>query len=309
TRTPILRTHANVLIINLALCDLIFSSLIGFPMTALSCFKRHWIWGDLGCDFYGFVAGWTGLGSITCLAFISIDRYMAIVHPFYMLNKKSSSVLTLLQIGAVWSWALIWSVMPLFGWGRFIPEAFGVSCTFDYLTRTWSNICFNYVLITCGFFLPVVIIVTSYIGIVIEVTKSTVEEDGMKDHMDAQNARCYVFVAVLSMLKTAKVLACCFGAFLICWTPYAIVAQLGINGFAHLVTPFTSEVPVLFAKTSSIWNPLIYALSHPRYRRAVVLEVSNFRKWFHRFIVRQFLCCYCRAADQETWSRRSDVGE
>lgn len=71
-------------------------------------------------------------------------------------------------------------------------------------------------------------------------------------------------------LKIAKVLACCVAAFLICWTPYATVAQLGINGAQHLISPYTSEIPVIFAKTSSVWNPLIYALSHPQYRQAIL---------------------------------------
>ena len=32
------------------------------------------------------------------------------------------------------------------------------------------------------------------------------------------------------------------------------------------VTPLMSELPVVMAKTSAVYNPIIYALSHPRYR-------------------------------------------
>ena len=41
-----------------------------------------------------------------------------------------------------------------------------VSCSFDYLTRSPSNIAFNYCLIGFGFLLPVAVISGCYIGVV-----------------------------------------------------------------------------------------------------------------------------------------------
>jgi len=35
---------------------------------------------------------------------------------------------------------------------------------------------------------------------------------------------------------------------------------------ARLVTPYSAELPVMLAKASAIWNPIVYALKHPRYR-------------------------------------------
>jgi len=35
------------------------------------------------------------------------------------------------------------------------------------------------------------------------------------------------------------------------------------------VTPYSAELPVMLAKASAIWNPIVYALKHPRYRSAL----------------------------------------
>lgn len=34
-----------------------------------------------------------------------------------------------------WSYAILWSIFPFIGWGRYIPEGILDSCSFDYLTR------------------------------------------------------------------------------------------------------------------------------------------------------------------------------
>jgi hypothetical protein len=64
------------------------------------------------------------------------------------------------------------------------------------------------------------------------------------------------------------------GLFVISWLPYATVAQLGAAGWQHLVTPYTAEIPIMLAKASYVWNPIVYALSHPRYK-AIVLRCMN----------------------------------
>ena len=57
--------------------------------------------------------------------------------------------------------------------------------------------------------------------------------------------------------------------YMLSWTPYATVALIGQFGDAKFVTPFWSEIPVLFAKASAMHDPIVYALSHPRFRAAL----------------------------------------
>jgi len=56
--------------------------------------------------------------------------------------------------------------------------------------------------------------------------------------------------------------------FILSWLPYALIAQFGIIGLDFLVTPYSAEIPIMLAKASAIWNPVIYALTNPSYKIA-----------------------------------------
>ena len=68
--------------------------------------------------------------------------------------------------------------------------------------------------------------------------------------------------------------------FIVSWLPYALVATFGFVGLTHLVTPYSAELPVMLAKASAIWNPIVYALKHPRYRSAVAEYLPSSIKVF-----------------------------
>ena len=67
-------------------------------------------------------------------------------------------------------------------------------------------------------------------------------------------------------IKLAKIAAITISLFILSWAPYAIFATAGNNGYLDWVTPTTTQIPVLFAKASATWNPILYALSHPKFR-------------------------------------------
>jgi hypothetical protein len=84
-------------------------------------------------------------------------------------------------------------------------------------------------------------------------------------------------------VKLIKMVALIVIMFIIAWLPYAIVAlvaQFGSN-IERYINPFTTTLPALFAKTSSIYNPLIYTISNKEFRRFffkffLKKEIKNF---------------------------------
>lgn len=68
-------------------------------------------------------------------------------------------------------------------------------------------------------------------------------------------------------IKLAVLVIIVISLFFLSWTPYAIVALLGIFGKKELITPIVSMVPALFCKTAACVNPFIYIISHPKFRR------------------------------------------
>jgi hypothetical protein len=65
-------------------------------------------------------------------------------------------------------------------------------------------------------------------------------------------------VCRLSVVQILAIMVCLF---IVSWLPYALIAQFGILGLSNLVTPYTAEIPVLLAKSSAVWNPIVYALT------------------------------------------------
>lgn len=53
----------------------------------------------------------------------------------------------------------------------------------------------------------------------------------------------------------------------VAWTPYSIVALLGISGNEDKISPFGSMIPAVFCKASACIDPYVYSISHPRFRK------------------------------------------
>ena len=80
-------------------------------------------------------------------------------------------------------------------------------------------------------------------------------------------------------MKLIKMVCLLILMYLVAWTPYAVVtlaAQLGSN-IENYINPYTTSLPALFAKTSSVYNPLIYTLSNKDFRQ---FFISCFLKKF-----------------------------
>jgi len=72
--------------------------------------------------------------------------------------------------------------------------------------------------------------------------------------------------AVSAEIRAAKVAILNTSLWLFAWTPFAVVSVLGTWYNSSIITPLLSELPNLCAKSSGVYNPIIYALSHPKYR-------------------------------------------
>lgn len=59
------------------------------------------------------------------------------------------------------------------------------------------------------------------------------------------------------------------GLWFTAWTPYLTIAWAGILTDGARLTPLATIWGSVFAKASACYNPLIYAISHPKYRAAL----------------------------------------
>ncbi|KAH9498863.1 hypothetical protein Btru_004890 [Bulinus truncatus] len=281
--TKSLRTPSNMFVVNLSMSDFIFSIIMGFPLMTISSFNRRWIFGKVACELYGLVGGIFGLMSINTLAAIAFDRYNVIARPIKA-SRSLSYRKAFFMLVFVWIWSTTWTIPPLFGWGAYIPEGFQTSCTFDYLTRNDYFRSYILCLYIFGFCFPLAVIMYCYYFIYRAVAIHEKEMGQMAKKLNAEIRQGQS--AKKAEIKTARIAMTIVITFLLSWVPYATVALIAQFGPAELVTPYVSELPVMFAKASAMHNPMIYALSHPRFREALDKRFP----WL--------LCC-CGMSDKE----------
>ncbi|XP_068216440.1 rhodopsin-like [Palaemon carinicauda] len=287
TRT--LRSGTNYLMINLALTDLLMM-LSQFPVLIANCFNQTWTLGPLACEIYGFCGALFGTVSIINMALIAYDRYRAIVTPFA--GRRLSKGRALMWILGAWVYSAVWCSFPFLGWNRYVLEGFMISCSFDYLSGDiWSRL-YVFALFMAAYALPLGVIAWCYVLIVLSVNK---HDEDIVNHERAQGEGIRYANLHKRETQLAKVVFTSVFFWVLAWTPYAVVSLLGLFSWHSLLTPLATMLPALFAKMSTVYNPFIYAVSHPRYRQ----EVGRRLPW---------LCCVMPSpAAHATSSMRSST--
>ncbi|XP_024873502.1 green-sensitive opsin-like [Temnothorax curvispinosus] len=200
----VLWTPTNVVLVNMVVGDFLVAAL-GNPFALTSAIAGSWFWSHeiINCYRHAYI-----------LAFL------------------------------VWIYALSLSLPPFFNWGTYGPEAGNISCSVSWEIHdpeTHNDIYIGF-LFLFGFFLPVIIIISSYCGII-----KTLKKIGKR--ISAKNRR---------EKKVTKMVYLMILAFLIAWSPYAVLA-LATQYFNVQPSHIVAVLPALLAKSSICYNPIIYA--------------------------------------------------
>ncbi|XP_067839828.1 opsin 6, group member a [Heptranchias perlo] len=208
------------------------------------------------CQIDGFFTLLFGLASINTLAVISVIRYIKGCHPCRAHCIGTGSIIVSLVL--IWAAALFWSGSPLFGWGSYIDQMYG-TCEIDWGRAMVSTIYKSYIVsvFVCCFFLPVSVMLFSYVSI-INTVKSSRALAGVADLGERQRK--------LERDVTRMSMVICT-AFIIAWSPYAVISMWSASG--HAVPKLASVLCSLFAKSASFYNPIIYFGMNGKFRREV----------------------------------------
>uniref|UniRef100_K7FLN5 Melanopsin-like n=1 Tax=Pelodiscus sinensis TaxID=13735 RepID=K7FLN5_PELSI len=266
-----LRTPPNYFIMNLAVSDFLMSASQA-PICFINSLHKEWILGEIGCDLYAFCGALFGITSMMTLLAISVDRYLVITKPLQSMrwtSKKRTSQI----IAIVWLYSLGWSVAPLLGWSSYVPEGLMISCTWDYVTYSPANRSYTMMLCCCVFFIPLVIIFHCYLFMFLAIrsTGRNVQKLG------SYGRKSYLSHSMRNEWKLAKIAFVVIIVYVLSWSPYACVTLIAWAGHANSLTPYSKSVPAVIAKASAIYNPIIYAIIHPRYRKTIRSSVPCLR--------------------------------
>lgn len=207
---------------------------------------------------YGFVGGLTGTVSITTLAAISLDRYFVIIYPLNPGKLGSKKWRPIAMLAFVWSYSFAFSIMPVLniGLSKYTPEGFLTSCSFDYLDERLSARVFMFLFFVGAWVIPLTIIVYCYAQIMKEVS-ATGKIQSNRTRQRVEHKLMIVIVNVIALWFVA-------------WTPYSVVALIGVLGNKELLTPWSSMIPALFCKASACINPYLYSFTHPQFKKEIL---------------------------------------
>ncbi|KAM7400546.1 hypothetical protein PAMA_004973 [Pampus argenteus] len=190
---------------------------------------------------------------------------MAITSSFY---HRFNSIHGRLLIACAWVYALLFACSPLAHWGEYGPEPYGTACCIDWRLSNQHTTARSYTValfIFC-YILPCCVIIASYTGILITVHTS---RKTMERHASRQTHMSSIQTIIIKLS-----VAVCIGFFL-AWSPYAVVSMWAAFGHIENIPPLAFAMPALFAKSSTIYNPIIYLMLRPNFRRVIHRDMST----------------------------------
>ncbi|XP_036404826.1 type-2 angiotensin II receptor-like isoform X2 [Megalops cyprinoides] len=201
------RTVANIYILNLALSDLLF--LLSLPFWAVYySYDYNWVFGSFMCKLCGSLLTLNLYASIFFITCMSVDRYLAIVHPFQLQSRRNLCQARLFSC-AVWAVACL-ATLPtmIFRGTHYVQEMEVVVCGIHYPTPAWDK-GLSLMKNILGFLLPFTVIATCYCCI----GRHLLGSPGLDKTTNNLDRVLKVVVAVVL-------------AFFICWFPFHVLTFL-----------------------------------------------------------------------------------
>uniref|UniRef100_A0A3B3ZRP5 G-protein coupled receptors family 1 profile domain-containing protein n=1 Tax=Periophthalmus magnuspinnatus TaxID=409849 RepID=A0A3B3ZRP5_9GOBI len=260
-----LRQPLSYALVNLAICDLGCAVLGGIPTTIMTA-MGHFSLGRAGCIIEGFAVAFFGIASLCTVAVISIERYVVVCYPLGSVLFQARHAVAGVVLS--WVWSFIWNTPPLFGWGNYELEGIRTSCAPNWYSRDVGNMSYIIMYFFLCFALPFSVIMVSYsrlLWTLRQVTKLQVSEGGSTHRVEVQVARMVVVMVLF---------------FLVTWLPYASMALSVILVPSLYIDPVIAAIPVFLAKSSTVYNPIIYVFMNRQFRNyAVPAILCGWNPW------------------------------
>lgn len=221
--------------------------------------------GPFMCELYALFGSIFGCASIWSMTLIAFDRYNVIV------KGLSGTPLTtnkaLLEILGIWLFSALWTILPMVGWNRYVPEGNLTACGTDYLSKDWLSRSYIIVYGFFVYFFPLFLIIYSYYFILKTVFAHEKNMRAQAKKMNVASLRSSDS-DVKTEYKLAKVALVTITLWFMAWTPYCVINFAGVFELASL-SPLSTIWGSVFAKANGVYNPIVYGISHPKYREAL----------------------------------------
>ncbi|XP_069855550.1 somatostatin receptor type 3 [Dipodomys merriami] len=262
----------SVYILNLALADELF--MLGLPFLAAQNALSYWPFGSVMCRLVMAVDGINQFTSIFCLTVMSVDRYLAVVHPTRSARWRTAPVARVVS-AAVWLASAV-VVLPVVVFSG-VPRGMS-TCHMQWPepAAAWRA---GFIIYTAalGFFGPLLVICLCYLLIVVKVRSA-----GRR--VRAPTCR-WVQAPVCqrrrpSERRVTRMVVAVVALFVLCWMPFYVL------NIVNVVCPLPEEpaffglyfLVVALPYANSCANPILYGFLSYRFKqgfRRVLLRPSR----------------------------------
>ncbi|XP_036374178.1 opsin 7, group member a [Megalops cyprinoides] len=259
---------AEFFIINLAVSDLGMTVTL-YPLAITSSIYHRWLYGRTVCLIYAFCGVLFGICSLTTLTVLSTVCCMKVCYPLY--GNRFNHDHGRLLIACTWAYALVFACSPLAHWGEYGPEPYGTACCIDWHSSSTQAVAKSYTvaLFLFCYIVPCGVIVYSYTQILVTVRES---RRAVEQHVSVQTRMSNIQTIIVKLS-----VAVCIG-FFAAWSPYALVSMWAAFGPIENIPPLAFAVPAVFAKSSTLYNPIIYLLLKPNFRHIMCKDLRMLQK-------------------------------
>ncbi|XP_037102296.1 somatostatin receptor type 5 [Syngnathus acus] len=274
-----MKTVTNIYILNLAIADELY--IIGLPFLTTQNVLSYWPFGSFLCRLVMTADSMNQFTSIFCLTVMSVDRYLAVVHPIRGTKWRHPRVAKMVS-ATVWAVSFV-VVLPVVIFSD-VQDTFN-SCNMIWPepTDVWSTAFILYTAIV-GFFGPLLIICLCYLLIVIKVKSSSVRVGFTSRRRSERKVTRMVVVIVV--------------VFVLCWLPFFIINIINVM----VIIPESSATAgiyffaVILSYANSCANPLLYGFL-----------CDNFKQSFRKVLCVKRLSCKAHGVDDGDPSARRRV--
>ncbi|KAK5621106.1 Somatostatin receptor type 2 [Crenichthys baileyi] len=245
-----MKTVTNIYILNLAVADVL--CMMSLPFIALQLALVRWPFGEPLCRVIMTVDSLNQFTSIFCLMVMSIDRYLAVVHPIRSTKWRKPRIAKLINV-TVWGVSLIVNLPTMIFSGLNKVPVCGI--VWPEPQDLYYKI-FIFYTFSIGFFMPLAVICLCYLLIIIKVKSS-----GMRVCSSKRKR---------SERKVTRMVSIVVAVFVLCWLPFYI---FNVTSVTSSIMP-TSAVKTSFdfvvalAYGNSCANPILYAFLSDNFKKS-----------------------------------------
>ncbi|CAL8246814.1 unnamed protein product [Lota lota] len=258
------RSHTVILILNLAVADLLI--LITLPLWIYSL-ARSWVFGEASCKAMVFVINACMFSSIFLITTMSVERFLAVRHPFASADWKRKRALSKVLL-VLWAAAFLLSV-PVIPTQVLDSDSGEMQCLYRAYTSEGQEVLCLLLETLVGYVVPLAVLVVCYSCLCSRIAQMTLK----------------------SKRKSTVLIGSVVVVFTVCWTPHHVgnfltLVELAIKG-SHPAAAKSLEsardtmtfIAGALVFISSTVNPMLYMFAARSFRSSV--RDTGIQKLFH----------------------------